>query len=156
MKLKEQLFTVILFFMIFAGNAAEVIRINQLGYLPKSVKVAVFISSENRKFSSFSVYDAISDKLVFTGTTEPKTAEEWGMKSAYRLNFSEFEKEGGYYIKVAQTKSPNFRINADVYDGTADFILNYMRQQRCGFNPFLKDSCHLHDGIIVDHPTRTG
>ena len=156
MKLKEQLFTVILFFMIFAGNAAEVIRINQLGYLPKSVKVAVFISSENRKFSSFSVYDAISDKLVFTGTTEPKTAEEWGMKSAYRLNFSEFEKEGGYYIKVGQTKSPNFRINADVYDGTADFILNYMRQQRCGFNPFLKDSCHLHDGIIVDHPTRTG
>jgi hypothetical protein len=43
-----------------------------------------------------------------------------------------------------------------VYKGSADFILNYMRQQRCGFNPYLKDSCHTHDGIIVDHPTRTG
>ena len=31
-----------------------------------------------------------------------------------------------------------------------------MRQQRCGYNPFLKDSCHLHDGIIVLDPTRTG
>lgn len=31
-----------------------------------------------------------------------------------------------------------------------------MRQQRCGFNPFFNDSCHIHDGIIVDHPTRSG
>ncbi|MBN2316190.1 MAG: glycoside hydrolase family 9 protein, partial [Sedimentisphaerales bacterium] len=23
-------------------------------------------------------------------------------------------------------------------------------------NPYLKDACHLHDGIIVDHPTKTG
>jgi hypothetical protein len=81
---------------------------------------------------------------------------EWGMKTAYRLNFSEFQTEGGYYLKLGETRSPNFRIHADVYEGTADFLLNYMRQQRCGYNPFLKDSCHLHDGIIVDHPTRSG
>lgn len=31
-----------------------------------------------------------------------------------------------------------------------------MRQQRCGYNPFLKDSCHVHDGYIVYHPTKTG
>ena len=27
-----------------------------------------------------------------------------------------------------------------------------MRQQRCGYNPFFDDSCHLHDGFIVFHP----
>ncbi len=27
-----------------------------------------------------------------------------------------------------------------------------MRQQRCGYNPFLKDSCHTHDGFIIYHP----
>jgi endoglucanase len=37
--------------------------------------------------------------------------------------------------------------------GAADFLLKYMRQQRCGYNPFLKDSCHTHDGFIVGHPT---
>jgi peptidoglycan/xylan/chitin deacetylase (PgdA/CDA1 family) len=145
-----------LFLLSFSLKSAEVIRINQLGYLPNSVKVAVFISSENVNFSSFSVHKAITDEVVFTGKTEQKRADEWGMKTAYRLNFSGLENEGGYYIKAGDTKSPNFRINADVYEGTADFILNYMRQQRCGYNPFLKDSCHLHDGIIVDHPTRTG
>ena len=31
-----------------------------------------------------------------------------------------------------------------------------MRQQRSGYNPFLRDSVHKRDGIIVDHPTRTG
>ncbi|MEK7250677.1 MAG: glycoside hydrolase family 9 protein, partial [Bacteroidota bacterium] len=47
---------------------------------------------------------------------------------------------------------PNFRINYDVYRGTTDFLLNYMRQQRCGYNPFLKDSCHTRDGYIIYHP----
>ena len=31
----------------------------------------------------------------------------------------------------------------------ADFCLRYMRQQRSGFNPFLKDSCHTHDGYTL-------
>ena len=31
-----------------------------------------------------------------------------------------------------------------------------MRQQRSGYNPFLRDSAHRRDGIIVDHPTRAG
>ena len=52
--------------------------------------------------------------------------------------------------------SPRFVIGNRVYDGTADFILRYMRQQRCGFNPFERDSCHIHDGYIVYHPTRNG
>ncbi|HMP32182.1 MAG TPA: glycoside hydrolase family 9 protein, partial [Saprospiraceae bacterium] len=48
-------------------------------------------------------------------------------------------------------KSPIFAIGNDVYEGTADFALKYMRQQRCGFNPYLKDSCHTHDGYIMGH-----
>ena len=27
-----------------------------------------------------------------------------------------------------------------------------MRQQRCGYNPFLHDSCHTRDGYIIYHP----
>ena len=29
-----------------------------------------------------------------------------------------------------------------------------MREQQCGYNPFLKDSCHTHDGFIVDNEAR--
>lgn len=78
------------------------------------------------------------------------------MESTYRLDFSDFNQTGTYYLKAGTTQSPRFSIDPGVYNGTADFLLNYMRQQRCGYNPFLKDSCHVHDGYIVYHPTKTG
>ena len=156
MRRKATLLFIILLFAGQLAHAVQVIRINQLGYQPQAVKVAVFLASEEIKARNFTLHDAITGKVVFKGKTESKSATEWGMKTAYRINFSEFQTEGGYYLKLGETRSPNFRINADVYEGTADFLLNYLRQQRCGYNPFLKDSCHLHDGIIVDHPTRSG
>ena len=132
------------------------IRVNQIGYLPVSVKVAVCISTEQDPGDSFNVCDALSSRIVFTGTVEKYSGADWGMKSAARLDFSELETPGGYYITMNDTKSEPFRIAADVYQGTADYILRYMRQQRCGYNPYYADSCHTHDGFIVDHPTRSG
>lgn len=137
-----------------AGNSW--LRVNQLGYLPQSVKVAVFISEDDVKVGSFQLFDAITQATVFEGSVKASDASVWGMKTAFRLDFSSFENEGGYYLLFGNTQSPCFRIGTDVYEGTADFVLNYMRQQRCGFNPYFNDSCHLHDGIIVDHPQKTG
>jgi endoglucanase len=137
-------------------NAAAVIRTNQLGYLPFAPKVAVFLSDEKIEVSEFQVMDCISGAIAFEGIPEKTNAAVWGMQSAYRLDFSGLRSEGGYYLMLGNTKSVCFRINYDVYAGSADYILKYMRQQRCGFNPFFKDSCHVHDGIIVDHPEKTG
>lgn len=136
--------------------ATGFIRINQLGYLPNSVKVAVFISTEDTKIQTFQLYESLTGKMVFEGRAESADASVWGMKTACRLNFSGVKTTGGYFLKMGEVVSPSFRISPDVYSGTADFVLNYMRQQRCGFNPYLNDSCHTHDGIIVDHPTKTG
>lgn len=78
------------------------------------------------------------------------------MKVTYRLDFSALQTRGAYYVKAlmpgGEARSEIFPINPKVYDGAADFVLNYMRQQRCGWNPFFKDSCHRKDGIIVGHP----
>ncbi|MBN2132179.1 MAG: glycoside hydrolase family 9 protein [Sedimentisphaerales bacterium] len=132
------------------------IRINQLGYLPGTAKAAVLISVEDITVDRFQLRNAITEAVVYEGRAHEYDASGWGMKSAYRLDFSDFATVGGYYVQAGDIKSPCFRMADDVYDGTADFLLCYMRQQRCGYNPYLKDSCHLHDGIIVDHPTRTG
>lgn len=140
----------------FQVDAMEVIRINQMGYMPHSVKVAVYLSDKNTGAKTFQLFETPSGKQVFKGKTEVASAEIWGQKTALRLNFSSVKQSGGFYIKVGKCVSPSFHIGGDVYKGTADFILNYMRQQQCGFNPYLNDSCHTHDGIIVDHPTRRG
>ncbi|HVN59441.1 MAG TPA: glycoside hydrolase family 9 protein [Bacteroidales bacterium] len=132
------------------------IRINQLGYLPESVKVAVCISSTGEKLKDFSLCDAVTGIEVYSGKVRESQGRDWGMKSAGRLDFSGFTVPGGYYIKVNNTRSVSFRISAGAYKGVSDYILRYLRQQQCGYNPFMKDSCHTHDGIIVDHPQKTG
>lgn len=150
---------IILLFLVFviANNYPQDqkswIRINQLGYLTKSVKVAVFLSKENNILNEFYVKDALTGKTVFTSKQIKSYGEQWSFSSTARLNFSDFEMQGAFYIECNGAKSPTFRIDDDVYNGTADFLLNYMRQQRCGYNPFLKDSCHTHDGYIIYHPT---
>jgi peptidoglycan/xylan/chitin deacetylase (PgdA/CDA1 family) len=52
-------------------------------------------------------------------------------------------------IVVEAATSPEFSIGENVYSGAADFCLRYMRQQRTGFNPYLKDSCHTQDGYVL-------
>ncbi len=126
------------------------IRINQLGYLTTDVKVAVLVSKEtNLSVSDFQVCDALTEKPVFSSKTVKSYGAWAAFNTSFRLNFSDFKTTGSYFIKANGVQSPIFRIGDDVYDGTADFLLRYMRQQRCGFNPSLKDSCHTAGGYVV-------
>ena len=147
---------VIMMFGATFAFAGQWIRINQLGYLPESVKVAVLISEEPINLSAFDIVNAATGKRVKSFKSVESTGKFGTMQSTYRLDFSEFEVSGEYYLRVGETTSPVFPINTSVYDGTADFLLNYMRQQRCGYNPHIQDSCHTHDGYILYHPTKTG
>ena len=156
MKRYYRLLTLIFAFAALPCKADEWIRINQLGYLPQSIKVAVFMSETKTDVQEYALVDAFTGKTVRTFTSPKATGQSGSMSSTYRLDFSNFQEPGTYYLKAGKAVSPRFPINAQVYNGTADFLLNYMRQQRCGYNPFLKDSCHVHDGYIVYHPTKTG
>jgi hypothetical protein len=150
------LISVILFTnSVLAKGTAEAtswIRVNQLGYLPTTTKVAVLGSKTNNKVTNFSLHEAKTGRRVFKSKKVKAYGAYTAFTSTYRLDFTSFTKPGTYYLKVNETTSPTFSIGAEVYDHTADFVLRYMRQQRCGFNPFLKDSCHTKDGFIVFHP----
>ena len=78
------------------------------------------------------------------------------MASTFRLNFSALKQPGSYYLQSGDVRSEVFPVGDRVYDGAADFVLQYMRQQRCGWNPYYRDSCHVKDGYITYHPTKTG
>ena len=128
------------------------IRINQLGYTPQGKKVAVWCSKEETKISTFQLIDSLSGRVVFSGQAGKAFGKYGPFTQTYRLDFSSYKKQGKYFIKSGKTVSPSFKIDAEVYKGTADFCLRYMRQQRTGFNPFLKDSCHTHDGYTLYGP----
>jgi hypothetical protein len=128
------------------------IRINQLGYTPNGVKVAVWCSKSDAAIDSFQLVDAKTNKPVYTAKAGKAFGAYGPFSQTYRLNFSGFSKSGRYYVQTDAIRSPEFEIGKNVYKGTADFCLRYMRQQRTGFNPYLKDSCHTHDGYTVYGP----
>ncbi len=149
-------FTSLLLLILFASCSSQPpqawIRINQLGYLPGTPKTAVLVSKDDITPTGFVVYTADDNRPVFSNE-EVLPFGEWGpFLKSYRLNFSKFREPGSYYIEAAGIKSPVFEIGDEVYAGTADFILNYMRQQRCGYNTFYESTCHQHDGYIIYHP----
>jgi peptidoglycan/xylan/chitin deacetylase (PgdA/CDA1 family) len=129
--------------------AQPVIRINQLGYTPGSIKVAVLGGATQVPINRFVLCDALTGRVVFT-SDKVNTFGQWGpFSTSLRLDFSGFTRSGAFFIEAGGIQSPVFRVGIDVYDGSADYLLNYMRQQRCGYNPFLHDSCHTRDGYVI-------
>lgn len=130
------------------------IRVNQLGYLVRSPKIAVLCTLDSVPKVTFTVRD-LRGRI-----TVRRLAESLGSfascRSTYRLNFSELVRPGTYRIQVAGAEAVTFRVGDSVYAGAADSLLVYMRQQRSGWNPVFGDSVHRYDGIVVDHPTLGG
>lgn len=130
----------------------EWIRINQLGYRPNDIKVAVYMSTKPVSLKSFRVIEVTSGRIALTINNLTQAKSLYQFVSCYRLSLTELKTAGTYRIEAGDAISSDFRIGEDVYDGTADYLLNYMRQQRCGFNPYLKDSCHMDDGYVIYNP----
>lgn len=129
------------------------IRINHLGYKTTGIKQAVWCTKTPGTPRSFQLVDAVTHKTVFKGRAAATPFPAYGpFTRLSRLDFSSFKKPGKYYLQTGNIISPTFEIADNVYQGAADFCLRYMRQQRSGYNPFLKDSCHTHDGYTLYGP----
>ncbi len=130
-------------------NEGSWIRINLLGYPTESIKVAVWASKSDQIPKRFEIIDQETNTVVYTSTNIKSFGSYGPFKQTARLNFSDFKRNGRFYIRANEISSPLLLINNNVYKGAADFCLRYMRQQRSGFNPYLKDSCHTHDGFVL-------
>ena len=136
-------------------DSAAFVRVNQLGYLPDAPKVAVVCALRPVAVTRFTVQDERGRTVL-----GPLPAQHDGALGpcveTWRLDFSALRRTGRYHVRTGAYVSGPVRIGPEVYRGLADTLMGYMRQQRSGYNPFLRDSAHTRDGIIVDHPTRTG
>lgn len=156
----KRIYPIVPVILIFALNmhahSQSWIRINQLGYPCMSVKTAVWVSKSEAMPAEFSVIDSSTGKQVWQGRTGRAFGKYGPFAQTTRLDFSDFSRPGVYVLRCGMAESPYFRISNNVYDGAADFALRYLRQQRSGFNPFLKDSCHTGDGYTIYGPMPDG
>ncbi|MDQ9830523.1 cellulase N-terminal Ig-like domain-containing protein, partial [Acinetobacter baumannii] len=74
--------------VLLSANANEWVRINQLGYLPSSVKVAVMMSEDNAQIKEFELVDSKTKKTVARLKSVTPTGKYGKMESTYRLDFS--------------------------------------------------------------------
>ncbi|MBN2601177.1 MAG: glycoside hydrolase family 9 protein [Candidatus Marinimicrobia bacterium] len=136
------------------ANESAVIRINQIGYLSDEAKTAVILSEKKLDGKNIEIIVPESDAVVLR--SELTSSEgSWGeFEYCYRFDFSALNRPGKYRIRISKLKtlSREFNISSDVYDGYAESILEYIRQQRCGYNPFTDEVCHKKDGRTMYGP----
>lgn len=121
------------------GAERSWIRVNQVGYLPGDVKIAV-LSSDVPLEGQFTVGELTADIGPDQGA--------WGpFAYNYRLDFTNVRRPGRYRIKFADVQSPEFAIGADAYRDMPAALLEFMRMQRCGDNPVTGRKCHQQDGF---------
>lgn len=147
MKFLKSLLSVFLFTIFsFESISQEVFfSVNQIGFLPEDRKVAV-IFSEGPIKGYVILQQKKDDSEVMK--IKPKALEsgKWGDYHYYELDFSGIQKEGDYFLSHNSTYSEQFNIGTSAYLGLQENLLEFMRQQRCGYNPTLDMVCHQKDG----------
>jgi len=122
------------------------LRVNLLGYLPADRKVGVGFSHRTVA-AEFELVDSATGDVAFTGSVEPSGARGWGrFAHYYELDFSDVGAAGRYYVRIGDDRTSTFGIGRDAYAKAHEDLLGFMRQQRCGYNPFLDVACHRRDG----------
>lgn len=129
------------------------LRANQVGYLTEESKIAIAFSHTPHRNLRFEIIDVETGKRVWGPEMATRDAGSYGsFEHHYRLDFTGFGKPGRYRLRAGKTESLPFNVGPDVYRGLHEEVLKYLRQQRCGYNPFLDEVCHQKDGRTMYGP----
>ncbi|HSE32797.1 MAG TPA: glycoside hydrolase family 9 protein [Pyrinomonadaceae bacterium] len=153
------IFVFCLFFAPLTSVSAQAsyIRINQAGYQQADTKIAIAFS-KTPLTGDFLVQNATTKQTLYRGPLREIHASNWGGKFPYfyQLDFSTFKQPGPTVLRLASgdVVSPQFTIGP--YKPYQNELLLFMRQQRCGYNPYLDMVCHMRDGRTVYGPMPDG
>ena len=146
----------------FAAAPTTDIKVDQVGYLPHSPKLAMVVSHTLAK--EFSVRRAGNDTVAFRGKlAEPVTDPDSG-DLIQEADFTKLEKPGKYYLEVPGVgRSWDFVIGPDVFARAFYLAMRSYYGQRCGtavdlgseFPGYKHAPCHL-EGAYHASSGKTG
>lgn len=138
------------------ARAQIFVRVSQTGFAPRDVKVGLAFS-ETALPDAFVVEQADTGQVVWRGAARPVRDATWGRFSHHaELDFSGLNQPGRYRVRVGEATSLPFAISAEAWRALPDALLDFMRQQRCGYNPWLDAVCHPLDGRTAFGPMTNG
>ncbi|CAC9975270.1 glycoside hydrolase family 9 protein [Flavobacterium panici] len=139
LKLRQQLrYLIIVLFLSVMAYSNTRIYVNQVGFDPKSPKIAIIAYPSNlSENASFDVVDTKTHKTVFTALIgKPQDVDDWKLgEKFYKADFSSFQKPGTYKItfKVADQiyTSASFSIEENILaKRVISSIVHYYNKQR--------------------------
>jgi hypothetical protein len=130
---------------VAAGPAPAHLRVNLAGYAPADLKVAILFAERPLK-GWFELTPAAGGKPALRARIPGAGAGAWGrFPHHYALDFTAVRDPGDYVLQAAGA-SARIAVGAHVRDDWPRYMLEFLRQQRCGYNPFLDTVCHPFDG----------
>ena len=148
MKQKLLYISLVLTLCTAASSRDAHIRINQAGYLPADAKKAVVFSKEPLQ-GFFGAEDLNTGKpTLLRMPLQPVDPSPWGgdFDHYYELDFSSLRTPGRYRLRLIASEVTSREFSIGQYPGYHEDLLSFMRQQRCGYNPYLDMACHRRDG----------
>ncbi|PZV85388.1 cellulase-like Ig domain-containing protein [Algoriphagus aquaeductus] len=133
---------------ILSLKAQEVFfSVNQVGFHPSDTKKAIVFSKGKIKNNIHLIHlpdSSSADRIK----PVPIESGVWGDFFYYSIDFTQISKEGRYFLwhSASRSSSEKFEIGSDSYAGIQEDLLEFMRQQRCGYNPTMDMVCHQEDG----------
>jgi endoglucanase len=138
-----------------APDGQVYIRVNQVGFLPRDMKTAIALARQALP-PDFTVRDVANGIEVFKAKVNPVEGS-WGEFCYHvELKFSSFNREGTFVIEIGSARSAPFTISRNINAEIPDQLLEFMRQQRCGYNPYVDAVCHTFDGRTAFGPMPAG
>lgn len=129
---------------VLGWDLEDRIAYSHVGYLTGYKKEAII---KYNNLDSFSLCDELGNEIYHNKIKKIDNFDlEYGL-----LDFSDFNKEGKYYLKVGNKKTHLFEISAKAYDETIWKSINFLYLLRCGEDiPGIHSACHLNCRSIND------
>jgi endoglucanase len=132
-----------------AESLTQAIKVDQVGYLASSPKVALVSTAAK----TFEIRRSGDGKVVFRGSLGSAALDTLSGDKVQAADFSALRQPGSYYIQVPGVgRSWTFAVGSDVYKRTYYLAMLGFYGQRCGtavdlgpeFPGFSHPACHLH------------
>ena len=118
------------------------IKLNQVGFMPKARKTAVYTYKDNvfgqnndvtnmAEVEFFTITDS-EGKEVYRGKLTGPVEASYAGETVYQADFSDFSEQGTYSISISDSVSYPFVIGDKVYDSLLKDLLRMLTKQRCG------------------------
>lgn len=112
-----------------AENPTLAIKVDQVGYLPGSPKIAL-VSTPAK---TFEIRRSIDGKMAFRGVLGPVVTDPLSGDAVQAADFSQLRRAGNYYIEIPGVgRSWSFSVGRKIFDRTWYLAMRGFYGQRCG------------------------